>query len=107
MLLFLISELETYRQRITKLEEENKSLQTSLVNSQAEIANLKTMLNDVHSKQEASNTSSERVEFELKELHRQHVKPQCHSRRGNMKFFGIKERKNESNDDTELALREF
>ena len=41
------------------------------------------------------------------ELHRRHVRLECHSRRGNMKFFGIKERENEANNDTELALREF
>ena len=47
------------------------------------------------------------IESELKELHRRHVKLECHSRRGNMKFFGIKERVNETNNDTELALKEF
>ena len=35
------------------------------------------------------------------------VKLECHSRRGNLKFFGIKERENETNNDSELALREF
>ena len=106
-LLTILPELETYKNRITLLEEENKSLQTSLENSQAEIEDLKTMLNDVNSKQEAANTSSERVERELKELHRRHVKLECHSRRSNMQFFGIVEREGETNSDTELALREF
>ena len=65
------------------------------------------MVDGVNLKQEAANTSCERIEHELKELHRRHVKLECHSRRGNLKFFGIKERENETNNDTELALREF
>ena len=107
MLLAILPELETYKTRITLLEEENKALQTSLENSQAEIEDLKAIVHDVNLKQEAANTSSERIESDLKELHRRHVKLECHSRRGNMKFFGIKERENETNDGTELALREF
>ena len=98
-LLTILPELETYKNRITLLEEENKSLQTSLENSQADIEDLKTMLNDVNSKQEAANTSSECVEREIKELHRRHVKLECHSRRSNMKFFGIVEREGETNSD--------
>lgn len=43
----------------------------------------------------------------LKSYYRRHVKLECHSRRGNMKFFGIKEHENESNSDTEQALREL
>ena len=46
-------------------------------------------------KQGAANTSSERIESDLKELHHRHVKLECHSRRGNVKFFGIKEREND------------
>ena len=80
---------------------------TSLENSQAEIEDLKAIVNDVNFKQEAANTSSERIERELKELHRRHLKLESHSRRGNMKFFGIKERENETNNDTKLAPREF
>ena len=97
MLLAILPELETYKTRITLLEEENKALQTSLENSQAEIEDLKAIVHDVNLKQEAANTSSERIESNLKELHCRHVKLNCHSRRGNMKFFGIKERENETN----------
>lgn len=107
MLLTVLPELETYKKRITLLEEENKTLQTSLENSQAEIEDLKAIVHDVNLKQGAANTSSERIKSDLKELHRRHVKLECHSRRGNMKFFGITERENETNNDTELALREF
>jgi len=107
MLLVILPELETYKRRITLLEEGNKALQTSLENSQAEIENLKAIVDDVDCKQGAANTSSERIESKLKELHRHHVKLECHSRRGNMNFFVIKERVNKTNNDTELALRDF
>ena len=93
LLLVILPELESYKQRITLLEEENKSLQKSLENAQSEIEDLKTTINDAHSKLEACSTNSERVELEVKELHRRHVKLECHSRRGNMKFFGLKERR--------------
>ena len=106
-LLAILPELENYKQRITLLEEENKALQTSLENSQAEIEDLRALVDGLNLKQEAANTSSERIEHEIKELHRRHVKLECHSRRGNLKYFGIKERENETNNDTELALREF
>ena len=106
-LIAILPELETNKKRITLLEEENKALQTSLENSQAEIEDLKAIVNVVNFKQEAANTFSERIERELKELHRRYVKLECHSRRGNMKFSGIKEHENETNNDTKRALREF
>jgi len=40
MLVTIHSELETYKKRITPLEEENKALQSSLENAQAEIEDL-------------------------------------------------------------------
>ena len=107
MLLAILPELEIYKTRITLLEEENKALQTSLENSQAEIEDLKAIVHDVNLKQGAANTSSERIECDLKELHRPHVKLECQSRRQNVKSFGIKERENETNFDAELPLREF
>lgn len=82
-------ELENYETRIILLEEDNKALQTSLENWQAEIEDLKAIVNKVNLKQEAANTFSERKAPELKELQRRHVELECHSRRGNMKFFGI------------------
>ena len=62
MLLTILPELETYKKRITLLEKENKALQTSLEHSQAEIEDLKAIVDDINSKQGAANTSSERVE---------------------------------------------
>ena len=106
MLLVVLPELENYKSRINQLEEENKSLQTSLQNAQT-IEHLKALVNGVDSQQQNTNTAQERIEKELNELRRRHVKLECHSRRGNSKFFGLKERQNESNSDTEAVLREF
>ena len=111
MLLAILPEMETYNKRITLLEEEleeaNKAPQTSLENSQTEIEELKAIVRDVNFKQRAASTSSDGIESELKELHRWHVKLECHSSRGNMKFFEINERENETNNDTDLTLGEF
>ena len=105
MLLGLLPGLETYNKRITLLEEENKALQTSLENSQAKTEELKAIVHDVNFKQGTASTFSEGIGSELKKLHRWHVKLEYHSRRGNSKLFEINERENETNNDTELALR--
>ena len=47
MLLAILPKLETYKKRITLLEEENKASQASLENSQAETEDLKVVVNDV------------------------------------------------------------
>ena len=49
MLLAILPELETYKNRINLLGEENKALQTSLEYSQAEIKDLKAIVDDVKS----------------------------------------------------------
>lgn len=107
MLLGVLPELANHKSRITQLEEENKSLQTSLQNAQAEIEDLKTLTSTVESQQRNINTAKEQMEKDINELRRRHVKLECHSRRGNLKFYGVKERVNESNNDTETVLREF
>lgn len=107
MLLNILPELEGYKSRITQLEEENKSMQKSLEYSHAEIKDLKSQLKDVNSQREATNTTQKQIEKDLNELRRRHVKLECHSRRSNLKFFGIIEQANETNSDTELVLREF
>jgi len=86
MLLVILPELKNRKTRITLLEE-NKALQTSLENSHAEIENLKAIVDDVI--KQGADTSSERIESELKELHRRPFKLECHNRRGNMTYFGI------------------
>lgn len=87
----------SYTSRVGNLQKENYSSRgrkqipaNEWENSQAEIEDLKTIINDINFEQKAASTSSERIERELKELHRRNVKLGCHSRRGNMKFFGIK-----------------
>jgi len=106
LLLSVLPELENYKSRINQLEED-KSPQTSLQYAQAEIEDLKTKANDAESQQQKINADQERINKELKELQRRHIKLECHSRRDNLKFFGVKEGERESNSDTETALREF
>lgn len=107
LLLNVLPELENYKSRINQLEEENKSLQTSLEYAQAEIEDLKAKADDAESLQQKINADQERINKELRELQRRHIKLECHSRRGNLKFFGVSERERESNSDTEKVLREF
>lgn len=52
------------------------------------IENLKAIVDDVI--KQGADTSSERIQSELKELHRRPFKLECHNRRGNMTYFGIK-----------------
>ena len=107
LLLSVLPELENYKSRINQLEEENKSLQTSLEYAQAEIEGLRTKTNDSESRQQKINADQERINKELKELQRRHIKLECHSRRSNLKFFGVSERERESNSNIEKVLREF
>ena len=106
-LLKLMPELETYKSRVKSLEDEQKSMQESLQSSQTEITEVKALQNKVAEQQKPIETPLQRVERELAELQRRHIKLECHSRRGNLKFFGIKEREHESNEDTEELLRKF
>jgi len=59
------------------------------------------------SQQQKINADQERINKELKELQRRHIKLECHSRRGNLKFFGVSEQERESNSDNEKVLREL
>ena len=68
---------------------------------------VKDLQEKVSKQQESIEASIQHVECELAELQRRHIKLECHSRRGNLKFFGIKERAHESNEDTEELLRNF
>ena len=45
--------------------------------------------------------------MEHDELYRRHIKLESHSRRDNIKFFGVNEKSHESNYDTEEELRIF
>jgi len=79
LLLSVFPELENYKSRINQLEEENKSLQTSLEYTQAEIEDLKTKTNDAVSQEQKINADQERINKEIKELQRRHIKLECHS----------------------------
>jgi len=78
--------LENYKSKINQLEEENKSLETSLQYAQAEIEDLKTKANGAESQQQNINAEQERINKDLRELQRRHIKLECHSRRGNLKW---------------------
>ena len=99
--------MENYKSRINQLEEENKSLQTSLQYAQARIEDLKAKAEVAESLQQKTNADQGRINNEFKELQRRHIKLECHSRRGNLNFIGVKEGERESNSDTETILRDF
>ena len=102
-------QLENLKSRINQLEEENKSsLKTIRQYAQAEIEDLKTKANDaVSTTCTKDQRRSRAINKDLRELQRRHIKLECHSRRGNLKFFEVKEGERESNNDTKTALREF
>ena len=106
-LLKLTDEFETYKSRVKSLEDEQKSMQESLGSSQTEIKEMQGLKDNIAEQQKTTEASLQRVQCELAEFQRRHIKLECHSRRGNLKFYGIKEREHESNEDTEDLLRNF
>lgn len=72
-------------------------MQESLQSSQTEVKEVKDLQDKVAKQQEAIDVSLQPIEGELAEL----------QRRGNLKFFGIKEHEHESDKDTEELLRNF
>ena len=84
-----------------------KSMQESLGSSQTEIKEIQGLQDNIAEQQKTTEAFLQRVQRELAELQRRHIKLKCHSRRGNLKFYGIKEREHESNEDTEDLLRKF
>ena len=79
-------------------------MQESLRSSQTEIKEMQGLQDNNAEQQKTTETSLQRVQHELAELQRRHIKLECHSRSGNLKFFGIKEREHEWNED---LLRKF
>ena len=82
-------------------------MQESLGSSQTEIKEMQGLQDNIAEQQKTTEASLQRVQCELAQLQRRHIKSECHSRRGNLKFYGIKEREHESNEDTEDLLRKF
>ena len=76
----LMPELETYKSRVKSLEDEQKSQQEDLQSSQTEITEVKALQNKVAEQQKPIETSLQRVERELAELQRRHIKLECYSR---------------------------
>ena len=106
-LLKLTDEFETYKNRVKSLKDEQKGMQESLGSSQTEIKEMQGLQDNIAEQQKTTEASLQRVQCGLAELQRRHIKLECHSRRGNLKFYGIKEREHESNEDTEDLLRNF
>lgn len=106
-LLKLTDEFETYKNRFKFLEDEQKSMQESFESSQTEIKEMQGLQDSIVEQQKTSEASLQCVQRELTELQRHHIKLECHSHRGNLKFYGIKEHEQESNKDTEDLLRNF
>ena len=97
----------TRAEYVKSLEDEQKSMQESLGSSQTEINEMQGLQDNIAEQQKTTEASLQRVQCELAELQRRHIKLESHSRRGNLKFYGIKEREHESNEDREDLLRKF
>ena len=97
----------TRAEYVKSLEDEQKSMQESLGSSQTDINEMQGLQDNIAEQQKTTEASLQRVQCELAELQRRHIKLECHSRRGNLKFYGIKEREHESNEDREDLLRKF
>ena len=71
--------------------------------SQAEIVELKKEAALTATKLAAASDKLAKVD----ELERRLIKQECHNRRNNIKFFGIKDDDHESPEDTERILKQF
>ena len=103
-LLKLTDEFETYKSRVKSLEGGQKSMQESLASSQTAIKEMQGLQDNITEQQQTTETSLQRVQCELAELQRRHIKLECHSRRGNLKFYGIKKLEHESNEDVNFYV---
>ena len=62
---------------------------------------------NIAEQQKTTEASLQRVQRELAELQHRHIKLECHIRRVNLKFYGIKEREHEWNEYIEDLSRKF
>lgn len=85
-----LPELDNYKSRSNQLEEENKSLQTSLQYAHAEIEDLKVKADVAESQQQKIYADQGWIDSELKELQSCHIKLEWSGCRGNLKCFGVK-----------------
>lgn len=101
--LSLLPEIKKLQTQVVKLEEEKNALKESLELSQAEIVDLKKEAALTATKLAAASDKLSKVD----ELERRIIKQECHNRRNNIKFFGIKDDDYESPKETEGVLRQF
>ena len=78
-LLKLTDEFETYKSRVKSLEDEQKSMQESLGSSQTEIKEMQGLQDNIAEQQKTTEASLQRVQCELAELQRRHIKLEFHS----------------------------
>ena len=109
-----ITRVRNIQEKKKDLEQENKSMQKSIEDSQAEakdlnskLAGTASKLAEVASQQKATHCALQWAQLGLTGLQRRQIKLECHSRRGKLKFFGVRKDVQESNSDTEEKLRNF
>ena len=77
----LTDEFETYKSQVKSLEDEQKTMQESLGSSQTEIKEMKGLQDNIAEQQKTAEASLQRVQRELTDLQRRHIKlvsqPQC------------------------------
>lgn len=98
-----LPELDNYKSRSNQLEEENKSLQTSLQYAHAEIEDLKVKADVAESQQQKIYAEQGWIDSELKELQSCHIKLEWNGCRGNLNFLEWKSK----NANVTATLRWF
>ena len=106
-LLKLVPTIEGYKCHLKDLEEHNKSLRESLENTHTEKKDMNTKIDSLTTNAETSLIEQEHLRRKHDELNHLHIKLESHSRRDNIKFFGIEEKSHESYNDTEKELKNF
>lgn len=106
-LLKVFGEIETIKDRVTQLEDENKQMKEAADATAVEITNLKTTTVFICSNMEAHSNELKSLKEEVTNLKRRNIRLEAYSRRENVKIFGIKESVGESNDKTEELVRKM
>lgn len=99
-LLSLVSEMESVKNRVAQLEEDNKKLKESAECTSLEILNLKsaTVYTGASTEKTAKDLNS--LEEEVLSLKRRNIKLEAYTRRENLKFFNIEENENAGIEET-------
>ena len=101
MVLAPLPEMQKLQAKVKELEKGKNVLKESLEWSQAHIAELK---NDAVSTMTKLAAAGDKF---VEALEAPLIKQECHNRRNNIKFFGIRDDDHESPKDTESKLKQF